>query len=322
MPGGARARRHGQGVTTTHTYIGVDLSRDRLDILDPRDGHSRVANTAAQIRAWLGRPGPGDLPVFEATSGCDGLLLRLSAEAGRPVCRLNPLHAWHFAQSLNLPRTDRVDAAMLARMGAERGLAPDPAFEAERAELAELSGRRDQLKRMETREKNRLDKTVSAAVKADIRSLLRLLARRIARIEAAIAAFLERHPASARAVRLLQSLPGIGRVTSVTLLAAMPELGSCDRRAIASLGGLAPKARESGKWRGRRGIGAGRRHLRRALYMAALNAMRHASFCAGLVRGLRDKGTPGKIIAIAVARKMLTTANAVLRDQTPFKPES
>jgi len=305
----------------TQTHIGVDLSKDWLDIHDPRDGHSRVANTAPEIRAWLGRLGAGDLPVFEATSGCDGLLLRLSAAAGRPVCRLNPLHAWHFAQSLNLPKTDRVDAAMLAQMGAERGLAPAPAFDAERAELAELNGRRDQIKRMETQEKNRLGKTVSSAVKADIRGLLRLLARRLARIEAAIAAFLERHPACARAVRLLESIPGIGRVTGVTLLAAMPELGRCDRRAIASLGGLAPKARESGKWCGHRGIGPGRRHVRRALYMAALSAMRHANFCAGFVRGLRDKGKPGKVIAIALARKMLTIANAVLRDQTPFRPE-
>jgi len=101
----------------------------------------------------------------------------------------------------------------------------------------------------------------------------------------------------------------------------MPEPGHCDRREAASLGGLAPRARESGKWLGRRHTGDGRRHVRRALYMAALSAMRHANFCAGFVRGLRDKGKPGKVIAIALARKMLTIANAVLRDQTPFRPE-
>lgn len=303
----------------TRNYIGVDLSKDWLDIFDPRTGHARVPNTAPRIRTWLRGLGPGDLPVLEATSGCDRHILREAGRADRPVCRLNPLHAWHFAQSLNLPKTDRVDAAMLARLGTERGLVPSAPLDAERAELAELGGRRDQLKRMETQEKNRLGKTTSSTVRADIRASLRLLARRIARIEAAISGFLKRHPESARAVALLETIPGVGRVASVTLLAAMPELGGCDRRAIASLGGLAPKARESGKWRGHRAVGAGRRRVRRALYMAALSALRHGSFCASFVRGLRDKGKPGKVIAIAVARKLLTVANAILRDQTPFK---
>lgn len=303
----------------TQNYIGVDLSKDWLDIFDPRAGHARVANTAPAIRAWLRGLPPDDLPVIEATSGCDGAILRAAAAADRPVCRVNPLYAWHFAQSLNLPKTDRVDAAMLARLGAERRLQPQAKWDAERAELAELNGRRDQLKRMETQEKNRLGKTFSSAVKADIRANLRRLGASLARIEAAIADFLKRHPASARAVALLETIPGIGRVSSVTLLAAMPELGGCDRRSIASLGGLAPKARESGKWRGQRRIGGGRRQVRRALYMAALSALRHGSFCAAFVQGLRDKGKPGKVIAIAVARKMLTIANAVLRDQTPFE---
>ena len=303
----------------TQNHIGVDLSKDRLDIFDPKTGHHHVPNTPATIRVWLRGLGPDDLPVVEATSGCDGVFLRQAAAAGRPVCRLNPLHAWHFAQSLNLPKTDRVDARMLARMGAERRLEPGPAHQAERAELAELNGRRDQLKRMETQEKNRLGKAFSPTVRTDIRSVLRGLAARIARIEAQIAAFLARHPASAEAARLLESIPGIGRVASVTLLAAMPELGQCDRRAIASLGGLAPKARESGKWRGHRGIGAGRRQVRRVLYLAGLTTLRHASLNPAGVARMRAAGKPGKVIAIAQARRILTIANAVIRDGKPFK---
>lgn len=303
----------------TRTHIGVDLSKDWLDVFHPIDGPARIANTGPALRAWLQRLGPEDLPVFEATSGCDGLLLREAARLRRPVHRANPLHAWHFARSLNLPKTDRVDARMLARMGQERCLAPSPAFVAERAELAELNGRRDQLKRMETQEKNRLAKTFSSAVKADIAVVLRLLARRIARIEAQIAAFLKANPASARAVQLLESIPGVGRVASVTLLSAMPELGACDRRAIASLGGLAPKARESGKWRGQRRIGAGRRHIRKALYMAALSALRHPGLFGGAPARMRAAGKPGKVIAIAIARKILTIANALLKDDTPYR---
>ncbi len=303
----------------TQNYIGVDLSKNWLDIFHPQNGHSRVANTTADIRDWLAGLSPEDLPVFEATSGCDGLLLRQAGALGRPVHRVNPLHAWHFAQSLNLAKTDRVDARMLARLGAERGLAPSPSFVAERAELAALNGRRDQLKRMETQEKNRLTKAILQAIKDDIVGNLQTLAQRIKAMEAAIKAFLKAHPASAHAVELLESIPGIGRVTSVTLISTMPELGQCDRRAIASLGGLAPKARESGKWRGHRSIGAGRRHVRRALYMAALTTMRQDSFCADMVNKMRTAGKPGKVIAIALARKLLTIANAILRDETPFR---
>lgn len=302
----------------TQTYIGVDLSKAWLDIFDPTTGHTRVANTAEAIRDWIAGLAPNSLLVFEATSGCDGPLLRVAATMKQPLCRTNPLHAWHFAQSLNLPKTDRVDARMLARMGAERQLAASPSFGAERAELAELNSRRDQLKRMETQEKNRLTKTASTDVKADIESSLAGLANRIARIERAIDAFLQAHPASADKVRLLETIPGIGRVASVTLVSMMPELGRCDRRAIASLGGVAPKARESGMWRGRRGIGAGRKGVRRVLYLAALASLRHNSLRPEKVAQMRAAGKPGKVIAIALARTILTLANAILRDGKPF----
>lgn len=303
----------------TRTYIGVDLSKDWADVFDPRSGARRVANTAQALGAWLDGLERDDLVVFEATSFCDGPILRVATAAGQPFHRLNPLHGWHFARSLNLPKTDRVDARMLARLGAERRLEPSPGFDPARAELAELWGRRDQLKRMQTQEKNRLARTRSAPVEADIEALLRHLARRIARIEAEIAAFRVRRPEIDRKARLLETLPGVGPATSTALIAHMPELGALDRRAAASLGGLAPRARESGGWRGRRHTGDGRRHVRRALYMAALGAMRGAGPLAAFVQRLRANGKPGKVIVIAVARKLLTIANAILRDGVPFR---
>lgn len=306
----------------TQNYIGVDLSKDWLDVFDLRGSHRRVANAAPSIRAFLKGLAPDDLIVFEATSLCDGRLLRLASASKVPFHRLNPLHGWHFAQSLNLPKTDRIDARMLARLGAERRLHPSVPFDPARAELAELIGRRDQLKRMETQEKNRLLKTFSSAVKADIRASLAALARRIAKIEAATEAFVAAHPAIADRLRLLESIPSIGPVTALTLLAAMPELGQADRRAIASLGGLAPRARESGRWQGRRFIGAGRRLVRTALYMASLSAIQKGRICPGLVDRMRAEKRPGKVIAIAVARKLLTIANAVMRDQTPYRSEA
>jgi len=302
----------------TPNHIGVDLSKDSLDICDPRRGEARLPNRPVAIARWLAGLGPGDVIVFEATSGCDRVLRIALGKAGRPGVRLNPLHAWHFARSLNLPKTDRVDAAMLARLGAERQPAPDPAPDPAREELRALVQRRDQLKRMETQEKNRLSGCTLPLVARDIRAELAGLARRGARIEAAIADHLARHPALAAAERLLRSVPGLGAVSAVTLLVHLAELGQVDRRAIASLGGLAPRAHESGRHRGRRFLGEGRRQVRRALYMASLSALRHAGFLADFVARLKAAGKPAKVILMAVARRLLTTANAVLRSGEPF----
>lgn len=301
------------------TYIGCDISKDRLDLFDPDIGRATAhANSAAGIKALFKACNPDSILVFEATSGCDQALLKTCAVAGRRFVRLNPLHAWHFAQSLNLPKTDRVDARMLARLGAERQPAPHLPQDPARAELAELADRRDQLKRMETQEKNRLSKTLSPLIRADIRASLKALATRIARFGAEIADHLARNPGLARDARLLCSIPGIGPVTSANLLARLPELGQLDRRAIASLAGLAPKARESGKFRGKRRVGQGREVVRRLLYMSALSLWRRPEVMGGITNRLLATGKPPKVALIALARKIATIANAVLRDQTPF----
>ena len=306
----------------TQVYLGCDISKDRLDVFDPRIAcNSAHANSASGIRALFKACGPDTILIFEATSGCDQALLTALAKADRPYVRLNPLHAWHFAQSLNLPKTDRVDARMLARFGAERQPAPHRPPEPERVALEALADRRDQLKRMEVQEKNRLSKTASAMIRADIRASLKALAARIARFDAEIAAHLARSPGLARDAELLRSIPGIGPVVATGLLAHLPELGHVDRRAAASLAGLAPKAHESGKFRGKRRIGQGRSALRTLLYMAAVSLWRAKSGTAAraTINAMTANGKASKVILIALARKIVTIANAVLRDQTPFK---
>lgn len=304
----------------THIYVGIDISKDRLDVFDPRIGRATAQdNSETGIAALCRTSGSGAVFVFEATSGCDRTLLQALARARQPFVRLNPLHAWHFARSLNLPKTDRVDARMLARLGAERRPEPHVPADPARLELAQLVDRRDQLKRMETQEKNRLDKAVGTLVRADIRASLRQLARRIARFEANIAAHLAGNPDLARDERLLRSIPGIGPVTSACLLARLPELGRLDRRATASLAGLAPRAHESGRFRGQRRIGQGRGTIRRLLYMAALSLWRKPGQFGPFLQRLQQAGKPGKVILIALARKIVTIANALLRDQCTFK---
>ena len=126
-------------------------------------------------------------------------------------------------------------------------------------------------------------------------------------------------PQLAEQAGLLRSIPGIGQITAVELLAHLPQLGALDRRSVASLGGLAPKARESGKYRGKRRLGPGRWHIRSALYMAALSGLRHPTHFGGMAQRMRAAGKPGKVIAIAIARKILTIANAILRSGKPFQ---
>jgi transposase len=167
----------------------------------------------------------------------------------------------------------RLDAQTLARLGAERQPDPDAPLDPAREELRDLVQRRDQLKRMQVQEKNRLARCRHPLVEADIRAELATLADRLTRIEAAIAEHAARHPELAAADRLLRSIPGIGPVSSMVLLAYLGELGRLDRRAVASLAGLAPRARESGRYRGKRFLGDGRRQVRRVLYMAAASTM-------------------------------------------------
>lgn len=301
-------------------HIGVDLSKDVLDVCDPRRGEARIANRREEVVRWLENLGPEDVVVFEATSGCDRDLRRAVVAAGVGGVRLNPLHAWHFARSLNLAKTDRVDAAMLARLGAERQPAPDPAPDPAREELRALGQRREQLKRMETQEKNRLSACADEAVATDIAEVLAVLAAHVRRVERAIAAHIAGNPGLASANRLLRSIPGLGAVAGATLLAHVPELGTVTRRQIASLGGLAPRARDSGRHRGRRFIGEGRRHVRRVLFMAAMSLLRHPGFLADFIARKKAEGKPGKLIVVAVARRLLTIANAVLSSGIPFIP--
>ena len=300
-------------------YIGADLSKDWIDIYHPKQGaHQRIKNKPSVIRAFLRKMEDDEIIIFEATSGCDDKLLSEIRLRGSAFVRANPAHAWFFARACNLPKTDRVDAKMLSAFGAARAFEPQSTNSVARDRLKALVRRRRQYKDMITQEKTRLKRTCDADLKRDIQSLLNLFERRVAKLEKQISDHLEEQDELRQTSRILASAPGVGPVTASVLVADMPELGIADRRQIASLAGLAPRANESGKFKGKRRLGAGRRHVRKVLYMASLSLIVQGRLFQPFIARMKSDGKAPKTIIMAVARKLLIILNTLVKNQTPF----
>jgi transposase len=234
---------------------------------------------------------------------------------------VNPTAARSFAKAAGfLAKTDQVDARMLAAMGA--ALRPPPAEPANPAteRLARLHKRRDQLVGARKQERTRRRETCEAELLAGIERHLAFLDAEIAALEAQIAALIAAEPTLKLDAQLLVSAPGIGPRVSACLLALMPELGRRSPKTIAALAGLAPINQDSGLRRGQRSIRGGRKRVREALYMAAVGAVRTNSRFRTDYQRLPNAGKPAKLALIAIARKLLVTANAIIRDQQPFAP--
>jgi len=298
-------------------YIGIDVSKDHLDIFD--GAVHRIANTPEAIRSLLrGRDAPR-LVLFEATGRYDRHLQQELAALGIGFARVNPLHARAFARATGrLAKTDRIDARLLAAMAQALNPAPQPPVDPERQQLAELHRRRAQLVDFRQRERTRLH-GASASIAPGIASHLSWLDTQIEALEQQIEMSIRRSAALSLAARLLRTIPGIGPVTATALIALMPELGQRSAKTIAALGGLAPINRDSGQFRGQRSIAGGRAEVRKALYMAAVTASRSSSRFAASFEALTGKGKAAKLALIAVARKLLVTANAILKTGLPFQ---
>ena len=302
-----------------HTTTGIDVSKDHLDSHRLADGASiRFANSKAGHKAlikWL----LADLPervVFEPTGAYHRKLERSLAEAGIACAKVNPRQARRFAQATGtLAKTDRVDAMMLARFGAVL----EPAITAPKSQtletLGELVTARRALVKDRTAAKNRQHTLMSAVLKAQVKRRLKQIDTDIAAIDAECCklAQADRDLQSRRAI--LNSIPGIGDVTVMTMLAEMPELGSMDKRQAASLAGLAPITRQSGTWRGKSFIQGGRKTLRQALYMPAMVAVRFNAQLKAKYQAMIEAGKPHKVAITAIMRKLIIIANALIRDQ-------
>ena len=305
-------------------FVGIDVSKARLDVADDGLAPFAVANTAEGVAGLVDRLAAlrPALIVLEATGGLEVPAAAALSAAGLPVAVINPRQARDFAKATGRPaKTGAIDATVLVAFG--RGARPEPRPSPDEAtrELDALLDRRRQLVGMRTMGQNRPSGGVPAKVRRDLEAHLGWLDRPIAAVDKELGDRIRSGPIWREKDEWLRSIKGIGPVVSRTLLAAVPELGRSDRRRVAALVGPAPMADDSGQHRGARRIQGGRSMVRSALYMAALAARRHNPAPRAFGDRLAAAGERPKVVAAAVARKLLVIANAILRSGRPWDPE-
>jgi transposase len=303
-------------------FVGIDVSKATLD-LDclPQAAPQSFANDEIGIAnlAQLLKGSAVARIVLEATGGYETRLATVLAAAGLPVVVVNPKRVRDFAKAKGiLAKTDRIDARVLALFG--EAIVPPirPLPDEAQRELAELLDRRAQLVGMRAQEKARLS-VVQAFARRDIKEHISWLDERIGKLDIDLTQRLRSSEAWRDKVKLLDSAPGIGKVSIFTLLACLPELGRLNRGEIAALVGLAPFNDDSGKRRGQRYIRGGRCEVRCVLYMATLTAKRCNPVIKAFFEQLTERGKPFKVAMTACMRKFLIILNAMLKNNQPWK---
>lgn len=306
--------------------VGIDVSKDRLDVaIRPGGEVFAVARTGGGIEDLIGRLAavkPHRVAI-EATGGFETVVAAGLAGAGLPVVVVNPAQVRSFAQALGQrAKTDPIDAMVIAHFVEATRPQLRPMPDATTQLLADLVVRRRQIVEMIAAESQRARRVTDQRVKKSIARVRTTLEKELADLDGGICGHMRGSPVWAEKEGLLESVPGVGPTIASTLIAELPELGSLDRRQIAALAGLAPWTRQSGQWRGKSFIGGGRKSVRRALFMGAMVAARYNPD----LKAFRDKlvaaGKPKLVAIIAVARKLLTILNAILRDKTPWQPKN
>lgn len=305
-------------------FVGIDVSKQHLDIyLRPLDRSLQVGNDPNGIQSLLTQlqPYPIGLVVLEATGGYEREAYAQLSAAGLSVARINPRQARHFAQATGtLAKTDRIDARVLAHLA--QAIRPEvravPNEQA--AQLQALLVRRRQVVEMLVAEKNRLSISHST-VRPRVQEHITWLAAELDDLNGQLQSALEQDPNWRENNDLLRSVPGVGPVLSLTLLAELPELGKLDRKQIAALVGVAPFNCESALLRGKRRVWGGRGSVRHALYMATLAARRFNPVIRAFFERLRHAGKPFKVAMTACMHKLLTILNAILAHRVAWNPQ-
>jgi transposase len=304
---------------------GIDVAKQHLDVC-LADKELRLGNDAAGWDALAAMlvAAQADIVLLEASGGYERGVVCALQSAGISVARVNPRQTRDYAKAMGvLAKTDRIDARVLRDFAnivardAKRERFITPVQEAQRVQLSSLMGRRRQLVEMRVAEQARLEHASGAPLRS-IRAMIKVLDKQIGQIDTDADAHLEQHFKVQK--DLLDSVKGVGAVTTLTLCSALPELGQLKRRQIAKLVGIAPLANDSGKRKGQRSIWGGRAPVRKVLYMATLVATRHNPVIKAFYEHLKLAGKPPKVALIACMRKLLTILNAMLRDGATWDP--
>ncbi|MEP6565937.1 MAG: IS110 family transposase [Mesorhizobium sp.] len=309
----------------TEITIGVDISKETLDAYRFPDGESRrFDNTGKGHKAlmrWIGAP-PARV-VYEPTGPYHRGFERRLAEAGLPLVKVNPRQARRFAEATGkLAKTDRCDAAMLARMGAVLALTARPLRSLLLNELKDLHMARTALIKDRTAARNRAKTLTLALLRRQNGERLRQIQRQLGDIDQTILMSIKADLDLAQRLDILTSIPGVSNTTAFALIIDMPELGTLEPPEAASLAGLAPVARQSGTWTGRAFIRGGRANVRQALYMPALVAIRFNPDLKAKYETLKAAGKPPKVAITALMRKLIILANALIKAQRKWTPKN
>ncbi len=306
----------------TRPYIGIDVSKDVLDIAEhPRRQTRSFSNNDTGIReavTYLKKLTPV-LVVMEATGGLEMSLAAALGAVEIPVAVVNPRQIRDYARSMGkLAKTDTIDAQVMADFANAVHPEPRPLSDGQTQELKDILTRRAQLNEMITAEKNRLYRA-HKPVRSHIEAHIAWLEQELDNMNSSMKRFIEESPIWREKDNLLQSVPGVGPILSSTLLAELPELGTLDRKKIAALVGVAPLNRDSGKFRGKRTVWGGRAKVRAVLYMSTMVATRRNSVIRSFYERLLTIGKAKKAAIIACMRKLLTILNSMMKHRTPWR---
>jgi transposase len=307
------------------TFVGIDVAKDHFDVaFAPERTPFQLPQQAKGHEQLVDRLRPLGpcLIVIEATGGYERRLVATLIDAGFAVALVNPRQVRDYARGIGqLAKTDRLDAAVLARFAREVQPHPLAKTPEKQRELDELVGRRRQLIELHTAESNRRGTSIGRQARQSIDRVLKFLDEQVERINQAIAELIESDDDWRQRRQLLESVPGVGTVTSATLIAELPELGQLNRQQISALVGLAPFNHDSGKTRGQRSIFGGRASVRHCLYMAALTAKRYNPSLRRFAERLQKAGKRFKVIMTACMRKLLVLLNRLVQTNNPWNPE-
>ena len=306
---------------SSNVFVGIDVSKDSLDIailplkehwqeVNNDDGISRLLNRLQNLKP--------ELVVLEASGGFESMLAGVLFEGGLCVSVVNPRLVRDFAKSLGkLAKTDKIDAEVIALFAERIRPTPRPIPNELEQEFSALLSRRRQIVGMIKAEKNRMG-TTNKAISSSLKRHIKWLEKELENTEKALDDMVKTSPIWKANDDILQSVPGVGTVTSHSILAELPELGKVNKKQVASLAGLAPFNCDSGKFRGKRKIWGGRAAIRATIYMATLSAIKYNEIIKTFYQRLCNAGKAKKSAITACMRKLLTILNSMLKNNTPW----